>query len=207
MSRKLSRAALALVVTPSVAFTSLSVPAYAAEVDQVSLNILGVTDFHGHIQQKTSKSGAVTEIGAGALACFLDKERQANPNTSFVSAGDNIGGSPFESSILKDKPTVEVLNAMGLEASAVGNHELDKGWDDLNGRVGVDGSKLAKFPYLAANMKGVQVAPSRIVEKDGVKIAYIGAITDTTNQLVSPAGIPGITFSKPIEAVNAEAPV
>lgn len=205
MSRKLSRAALALVVTPSVAFTSLSVPAYAAEVDQVSLNILGVTDFHGHIQQKTSKSGAVTEIGAGALACFLDKERQANPNTSFVSAGDNIGGSPFESSILKDKPTVEVLNAMGLEASAVGNHELDKGWDDLNGRVGVDGSKLAKFPYLAANMKGVQVAPSRIVEKDGVKIAYIGAITDTTNQLVSPAGIPGITFSKPIEAVNAEA--
>lgn len=206
MSFKLSRAALALVLTPSVAVSALSVPAQAAESNQVNLNILGVTDFHGHISQKTDKkTGALQEIGAGALACFLNKERQANPNTSFVSAGDNIGGSPFESSILKDQPTIEALNAMKLEASAVGNHELDKGWNDLEGRVGVNAKKLAKFPYLAANMSGVQIAPSTVVEKDGVKIAYIGSITDTTSQLVSPAGIKGITFANPVESVNAEA--
>ena len=206
MSFKLSRAALALVLTPSVAVTALTVPAQAAESQQVNLNILGVTDFHGHIsQKKDKKTGALQENGAGGLACFLDKERQANPNTSFVSAGDNIGGSPFESSILKDEPTIQALNAMKLEASAVGNHELDKGWADLSGRVGVDGQKLAKFPYLAANMNGVQIAPSTVVEKDGVKIAYIGSITDTTSQLVSPAGIKGITFTNPVESVNAEA--
>lgn len=205
MSRKLSRAALALVVTPSVAFASLSVPAHAAQADQVSLNILGVTDFHGHISQLKNKDGSIKEIGAGALACYLKKEREANPNTSFVSAGDNIGGSPFVSSILKDKPTIEALNAMKLEASAVGNHELDKGWDDLNGRVGVDGSKLAKFPHLAANMKGAQIAPSQVVEKGGVKIGYVGAITDTTSELVSPKGIQGITFDDPVKAASAEA--
>lgn len=205
MSRKLSRAALALVVTPSVVFASLSTPAQAAEADQVNLNILGVTDFHGHISQLKNKDGSIKEIGAGALACFVNKEREANPNTGFVSAGDNIGGSPFVSSILQDKPTIEVLNAMKLEASAVGNHELDKGWDDLNGRVGVDGTKLAKFPHLAANMKGVQIAPSHVVEKDGVKIGYVGAVTDKTSEMVSPSGIKGITFGDPVAAASAEA--
>lgn len=205
MTRRLSRAAIALVVAPSVAFSAFTVPAHAAEADQVNLNILGITDFHGHISQQTDKAGAVSEIGATGLACYLKKERKENPNTSFVSAGDNIGGSPFESSILRDQPTIEVLNRMGLEASAVGNHEFDQGWDDLNGRVGVKQDKLAKFPYLGANVEGADIAPSTVVEKDGVKIAYIGAITPETAQMVSPAGIQGITFTPSVDAVNAEA--
>lgn len=205
MSRRLSRAALALVITPTLAMPGFAVPASAAEADQTTINILGITDFHGHISQTKGRDGSVAEIGANALSCYIDNERVANPNTSFVSAGDNIGGSAFESSILQDKPTIEVLNAMGLDASAVGNHELDKGWNDLNGRVGVHGDKLAKFPYLSANMQGADIAPTTIVERDGVRIAYVGAITDTTNTLVSPAGIPGITFSEPIAAVNAQA--
>lgn len=205
MSRIFPRTALALAVAPSIAFSALAVPAHAAEADQVSLNILGITDYHGHLSQKTDKSDAISEIGASGLACFLEKERAENPNTSFVSAGDNIGGSPFESSILRDLPTIQVLNAMGLEASAVGNHEFDQGWDDLNGRVGVHGDKLANFPYLGANVQGADIAPSHIVNKGGVNIAYIGAVTPETSQMVSPAGIAGISFSPSIDAVNAEA--
>src|SRR4029450_14082021 len=49
----------------------------------------------------------------------------------FVGAGDLISASPFESSIFKDEPTIEILNAMGLNVSSVGNHEFDRGTEEL----------------------------------------------------------------------------
>ena len=205
LSRRSSRAIMTLAMAPTLALAGLNVPAYAAEADQVSLNILGITDFHGHFSQAEGRDGSVSEPGAAVMACYINKEREANPNTSFVSAGDNIGGSPFESSILEDKPTLDVLNAMGLEASAVGNHEFDQGWDDLKDRVGVNGDKLAKFPYLGANVKGSNMAPSEIVEMDGVKVGYVGTVTADTPNLVSPAGIEDLSFDDAVEATNAEA--
>lgn len=39
---------------------------------------------------------------------------------------------------------------MGLDYSAVGNHEFDKGYADLSGRV----ADLADFDYLGANVEG-----------------------------------------------------
>lgn len=196
---------MTLAMAPTLALAGLNVPAYAAEADQVSLNIIGVTDFHGHLSQAKDRKGEIIEPGAAVMACYVNKEREGNPNTSFVSAGDNIGGSPFESSILKDKPTLDALNAMGLEASAVGNHEFDKGWSDLKDRVGVNGDKDAKFPYLGANVKGSDMAPSTVIEKGGVKIGYVGTITADTPNLVSPDGIQGLSFSEPVAATNAEA--
>lgn len=205
LSRRSSRAVMTLAMAPTLALAGLNVPAYAAESDQVSLNIIGVTDFHGHLSQAKNRKEEISEPGAAVMACYVNKEREGNPNTSFVSAGDNIGGSPFESSILKDKPTLDALNAMGLEASAVGNHEFDKGWSDLKDRVGVNGDKLAKFPYLGANVKGSDMAPSTVIEKGGVKIGYVGTITADTPNLVSPDGIQGLSFSEPVAATNAEA--
>ncbi|OKX79811.1 bifunctional metallophosphatase/5'-nucleotidase [Corynebacterium glutamicum] len=210
--KRLSRAALAVVATTAVSFSALAVPAFADEASNVELNILGVTDFHGHIEQKAVKDddGVITgysEMGASGVACYVDAERAANPNTSFITVGDNIGGSPFVSSILKDEPTLQALSAIGVDASALGNHEFDQGYSDLVNRVSLDGAGSAKFPYLGANVVGGTPAPakSEIIEMDGVKIAYIGAVTEETATLVSPAGIQGITFTGDIDAINTEA--
>lgn len=210
--KRLSRAALAVVATTAVSFGALAVPAFADEANNVELNILGVTDFHGHIEQKAVKDddGVITgysEMGASGVACYVDAEREANPNTSFITVGDNIGGSPFVSSILKDEPTLQALNAIGVDASALGNHEFDQGYADLVNRVSLDGTGSAQFPYLGANVEGGNPAPakSEIIEMDGVKIAYIGAVTEETATLVSPAGIEGITFTGDIDAINTEA--
>lgn len=98
----------------------------------------------------------------------------------FVGAGDLISASPFNSSVFKDEPTIEVLNAMGLNASSVGNHEFDRGTQELRRisaktdrlysddvsacqgvTAGVDGCftdslgrpfQGAQFDYLAANV-------------------------------------------------------
>ena len=81
------------------------------------------------------------------------------PEYRFAAAGDLIGASTFESFIQHDKPTIDALNAAGLEVSAVGNHELDQGYDDLVNRVmadyDVDTNPYggAEWQYIAANLK------------------------------------------------------
>ena len=100
------------------------------------------------------------------------------------------------------------MNALGLDASAVGNHEFDKGWADLRDRViGPAGGRNALWDYLGANVyaKGTTtpVLPEyAMFEVDGVDVGVIGAVTEETASLVSPAGIADIDFGNPTEAVN-----
>ena len=68
-----------------------------------------------------------------------------------VGAGDLIGASVFASAVANDQPTIDVMNEIGLDASAVGNHEFDKGWADLRDRVIADKTN-AKWDYLGANV-------------------------------------------------------
>ncbi len=100
-----------------------------------------------------------TAAGAAVMAGAVKQLRAENPNTVFAAAGDLIGASTFESFIQNDKPTIDALNEAGLEVSAVGNHEFDKGYDDLVDRVMApttprptrDGG--AEWKYLGANVE------------------------------------------------------
>lgn len=178
--------------------------AFAAPGECVSatdtITLLGFNDFHGRIL--TSSREPWTGIMPLATAIEEIRATAGSGNVAVISAGDNIGATIFESMVTDDNVSIEVLNALGIDASAVGNHELDKGWADLSGRV----STLAEFPYLAANMhRAGGIAPVEeytIVEKAGLKIAIVGAVTESVPGLVSPAGITGLTFSDPAAAVN-----
>ncbi|WP_458116339.1 ExeM/NucH family extracellular endonuclease [Arthrobacter sp. D2-10] len=158
------------------------------------LNLMGINDFHGRIDANTVKfAGTVEELRA----------QYGEENSLFLSAGDNIGASLFASSVAKDQPTIDVLNALGLRASAVGNHEFDGGFADLSGRV----ADAAEFPYLGANVyqKGTTTPAMQeyeIVEVGGIDVAVIGAVTEETPSLVSPGGIADLEFGDPVEAVN-----
>lgn len=77
---------------------------------RTTIDLLGITDLHGHISRTTQTDRntgqtSVEDPGAVTLACE-------------VSAGDSVGGSAYVSSILQDRPTIEVLNAMSLDVSA-----------------------------------------------------------------------------------------
>lgn len=161
-------------------------------VGYTPLNLLGINDFHGRIDGNTVKfAGTIEQLRA----------EYGDANSLFLSNGDNIGASLFASANAGDKPTIDVLNALDLAASAAGNHEFDKGADDLTGRV----SDLADFPYLAANVykDGRPLLPSyAIFEVDGVRVGVVGAVTESTSTLVSPDGIQGIEFRNPVDEVN-----
>ena len=175
-------------------------PHAAAEGTKVQL--LNITDFHGRIAEAGTEVASVIEE---ERAEYADEDQAGG--TAFLSAGDNIGASTYISSSQEDTPTLDVLNAMGLQASAVGNHEFDRGSDDLTKRV----SGEADFPYLAANVydknsDGEEVVDGleeyTTIDVGGVQIAVIGVVTKETTSLVSPDGIDTLKFGDPTDAVN-----
>ena len=158
------------------------------------VNLLTINDFHGHIDDNGL-----------ALACAVEQRRTAlgGTNTMLVSNGDNIGASPFVSASALDVPTMTYLNALGVRASSVGNHEFDKGYRDITTRV----STTENFPTLGANVyvKGTQTPalPEYSLQTiNGVRVAYIGAITAETPNIVMPDGIKDVSFGDPVAAVN-----
>ena len=166
-------------------------------VAPVSIDVVSINDFHGRIEANGASAGA--EVLSSAVNFF----RANNPNTLFASAGDNIGASTFTSVIQNDEPTLDVLNAIGLDVSALGNHEFDQGREDVDGRV--DAS--ADFPYLGANVydttTGEPAYPDYHLESvDGVDVAFVGAVTEDVPSLVSPSGIETLEFRDVVTEVN-----
>src|SRR4029079_14816159 len=108
----------------------------------VEVKILAINDFHGNLKppqggirirdpQDAATPANVAAGGAEHLATVLQELRAKNPNHIVVAAGDLVGASPLVSALFHDEPTVEALSLMGLEASAVGNHEFDHGAAEL----------------------------------------------------------------------------
>jgi 5'-nucleotidase len=163
----------------------------------VDLTLLSINDFHGRLESPGNDANGSPVGGAAQLAGVVGEQRLENPNTLFLSAGDNIGASTFVSAIDEDNPTLDALNLMALDAAAVGNHEFDKGMADLTDRV----IPRAGFPYLGANVyRGDERALDafEVKQVDGVRVGIVGVVTEQTASLVSPDGIAGITFRDPV---------
>ncbi|MFL4479780.1 bifunctional metallophosphatase/5'-nucleotidase [Paeniglutamicibacter sp. ORCA_105] len=170
-----------------------------------TIELVGINDFHGRIEANDAEAGAA--VLAGAVKDYKERNR----NTLFVSAGDNIGASTFTSFSQQDNPTIDALVAAGLDASAVGNHEFDRGFTDLVDRVipryGNGDAKVGADYALGANvyLKGTKTPALKeysLKKLNGVTVGLIGTVTDQTASLVTPAGIFGLDFGDQLEAAN-----
>ncbi|UGS26472.1 5'-nucleotidase C-terminal domain-containing protein [Microbacterium resistens] len=189
-------AAAGTAVAGVLAFGGGAAPALAAG-EPVSIDVVTVNDFHGRIEADGASAGAA--VLAGAVQQF----RSENPNTIFAAAGDLIGASTFTSFIQDDNPTIDALNAAGLDVSAAGNHEFDQGWADLRDRV----QDRAEWEYLSANVFLTEtgepaLAPSWVKDVQGVKVGFVGAVTEDLDTLVSPDGIAELEVRSIVDSVN-----
>jgi len=204
--RQRSNTRLALVASASLLTGTLATvvgttaPAQAAP--DVTINLVGINDFHGRIDANTVK-------WAGTVKKLEKSTPGVDPNNALVvGAGDLIGASVFASAVANDQPTIDVMNEIDVDASAVGNHEFDKGWADLRDRViGPAANRNATWDYLGANVyqKGTTtpVLPEYATYTvGGVRVGVIGAVTQETPSLVSPGGIADLDFGDPVAAVN-----
>jgi 5'-nucleotidase len=200
---------------------------------RVAITILAINDFHGNLRpplggisiadpKDANKKIAIPAGGAEHMATLVKELRASKKNSVFVAAGDLIGASPLLSALFHDEPTIESLSAMGLEFTAVGNHEFDEGKDELlrmqNGgchpTAGCKGPRPfagAKFRYLAASTidrrTGQTLLPAyAIKEFEGIPVAFIGLALKNTPNIVSPSGVAGLEFRDEAETVNALVP-
>lgn len=190
----------------------------------LEVQLLGFNDYHGHV--KTDAAGQVDGQDAGGgeyLAAKLRELRQGKKYSLTVAAGDLIGGSPAFSGLFRDEPSVESLNAMGLDVSGVGNHEFDEGIAELmrmqyGGCHPEDGCFFpdapyagADFPWLAANVVNefgeTPLPPFWIKKVNSEKIAFIGMTLEATDTLVAAAGIEGWDFLDEAETANRLVPI
>ncbi len=199
----------------------------------VNVKILAINDFHGNLQPPrggirikdpadASKTINVPAGGSEHLATAVAQLRAKNPNHIFVAAGDLIGATPLLSALFRDEPTIESLGLMGLEVTAVGNHEFDKGSAELlrmqrggchptEGCKGPQSFKGASFQYLAASTidlrTGKTILPPYHVKRfEGVPVAFIGLTLKDTPSIVVPSGVAGLRFDDESETVNRLVP-
>ena len=187
----------------------------SAEDHYISVQLLGINDFHGQLEVYRTVEGK--EVGGGEyLASYLKKHKQENENTLLLHVGDSVGASAPISALHQDEPTIDFLNKVGFDVGTVGNHGFDEGYEELTrllfgGRHEKTGYFAgADFPHTVANVidkeTGKSILPPYIIKKvSGVPIGFIGVVTTETTKFVLPDGIKGLEFTDEVTAINAAA--
>jgi len=164
--------------------------------------VLSINDFHGSLAPDGKNVGVVKLVDA------LLTEKAKNPEgTIIVSAGDNYQGSAM-SNLMYGEPVTAAFREMGLELSAVGNHEFDWGVDRIN-KWAEDGG----FDFVCTNIYDKRTnqpvdwaEPFVIIEKDGVKVGFIGLATPETAYKTLKANVVNYEFRDPVEVLTEWVP-
>lgn len=143
--------------------------------DTVNLTLLHTNDIHGAFLPE-SVNGVATG-GISLLSGYVKEKREQNDNTLFAIAGDMFRGSVIDSEY-KGLSTIELMNRLMPDVVTIGNHEVDYGLAHL-----LFIEKCARFPIINANLfiKTNHVRlfnPYIHLEKSGIKVMFIGIITD-----------------------------
>ncbi len=197
----LASGALALSAPASLAFT---------------LNILHVNDQHSRIESVTKTDSSCNAEGEAAGECFggaarvkaaveaaRDKLAAAGEPVIVLDAGDEFSGSLFFTTF-SGAAEVEMLNRLGVDAMALGNHEFDRGPGTL-----ADFVEKADFPVLFGNVDASgdnRLGPLGedwvVLDVGGEKVGIISGLTQETAEISSPG--PSVKFGD-VNAHLAEA--
>ena len=179
------------------ASTPTETTASSSATDSIEAVIIHTNDVHGRILEEKGV------IGDAKAAAVIEEERSKVENTIVVDAGDAFQGLPISNST-KGEDRANIMNQVGYDAMAVGNHEFDFGMDQA-----IKYKETLNFPLLSANtyVNGARVfEASTIVDKTptvvGDEFVVIGVTTPETAIKTHPKNIEGVTFADPITEVN-----
>lgn len=204
-----------------------------ANISPVTVGIAAINDFHGNLEPPRQSApvpdgaGGIVSLPAGGaayLASAIDAIRARYPNHLTVAAGDLIGASPITSALFIDEPTIGVMNRIGLDFGAVGNHEFDAGIAELRRKQTGGCQKFtarepcqverfagAQFQYLAANVltsDGQTLFPATGLRSFGagrskVTVGIIGMTLKDTDLLIPPDVAAKVRFADEADTANA----
>ena len=136
-----------------------------ADATEAEIVILSVNDMHSNIDLFPK------------FATLVDSLRAIYPDMLLFSAGDNRTGNPVNDQYNPvNYPMITLMNTVGFDLSAVGNHEWDGNIVNLQNDI-----ERADFPFICANVfipKDVEldILPMQHFEQQGVKVGVVGLI-------------------------------
>ncbi len=143
--------------------------------------ILHTNDVHGAVEGYSYLPALKASIEAQGGTVIL------------VDAGDYTNGSVYVS-VSKGESAVTLMNQVGYDISALGNHEFDFGFEQLQENL-----KNAQYNVLCANITkdGKLIFDSEIIYQVGsLKIGFFALSTPEIQTKVNPALIQGLNFTE-----------
>lgn len=197
-------------------------------ITPIRVQILALNDFHGQITSRVV--GGRQLGGAAVIRAHFDREQHEFPGTTFVAQiGDFIGASPPESGLLLDEPSIMFFNLLGNDwcqkadprcnlLATLGNHEFDRGETELVRLIAGGNHPEGPFldnpfrgslaTYVSSNVVGSPVdkhlAPFVLKSIEGVTIAFVGATTKTTKDVVRKGNLKNTVFIDEAESINRQ---
>lgn len=200
-----------------------------AEAAELKLRILATTDIHMNLVDYDFIRDQPDEtIGLNRAAAVIAEARAENPNAILVDAGDLLQGSPMGDVVARIRPlqdgevhpAYDVMNRLGYDVAAAGNHEFNFGLDFLE-----RAQQSRNFPLLAANVyranpdgsPGETLFPASIVlerkfkddagTEQAIKIGVIGVLPPQITNWDKDKLAGRIVTGDVVEAVEREIPV
>jgi 2',3'-cyclic-nucleotide 2'-phosphodiesterase (5'-nucleotidase family) len=221
--------------------TSNTLSLYSVEPVPYSLQLLHLAD---------GEAGLLASQTAPNLAALVDAFDGTHPNTLILSGGDNFIPSPFltagadpsMSAVLSSvlggtqttataRPDIAIHNIIGLDASAIGNHEFDLSSAIFSDAITPSASWVgAQFPMLTANINFAgdtlnsrfttvaldgattalpdaetldgRIVPTATITRGGEKIGLVGVTTQLLESISSPSGARILGFAQPRTGVD-----
>ena len=155
----------------------------SAQDESFELTIMHTNDVHGHHEPQRDGNG-----GAARQATVVQQIRAEGGNHLLLDGGDRFTGTLFHVQH-RGQDSVQIMNAIGYDAMALGNHEFDDGSEVLAAFV-----TGLNFPALSANVDFSEepvlaglIEPSVILEVGDQSIGIIGLVTPETDILSLPS--------------------
>ena len=139
------------------------------------LTLLHSNDMHGDFNAEQVDEALIG--GVSMLSGYINKVRSEEKNVLYAIAGDMFRGSIIDTEF-HGISTIQIMNMLAPDIVTLGNHEIDYGLAHL-----LFLEKCAEFPIINANMHVTTnhkrlFEPCKIIEIDGMKILFIGIITE-----------------------------
>lgn len=175
---------------------------------KVSLRIIETSDVHGSFFPydfitRKPKGGSLARVSS-----YVNKLRKTyGENVILVDNGDILQGQPtcyYYNYINISDPHIaaEVINYMGYNAEAFGNHDVETGHAVYDKWI-----KEVKCPMLGANIIDVAtgkpyVEPYVIIQRQGVKIAILGLLTPAIPNWLTEDLWKGLRFDEMVKSAT-----